>query len=199
MNKELQFALKRLFDVLGAIGGLVVLFPVLILISVLIKLDSPGPVFFLQQRLGRRGQPFPIIKFRTMVVNAERMGAGLRVTTDEDPRITKVGKILRSTSLDELPQLINVLKGDMSLVGPRPPVTYHPYDGYDNYPELAKKRFQVRPGLTGLAQVTVRNSATWDERIKIDVDYVEGFCLWGDVKILVRTAQRVFSRESIYT
>lgn len=199
MNKDLQFALKRFFDVLCALGGLVVLSPVLLIVSVLIKLESPGPVFFTQQRLGRRGQTFMIIKFRTMVVNAETIGTGLRVSTGDDPRITKVGKVLRSTSLDELPQLFNVLKGDMSLVGPRPPVTYHPYDGYDNYPELAKRRFQVRPGLTGLAQVTVRNSASWDERIRIDLDYIENFCLWGDIKILMRTAQRVFSRESIYT
>ena len=199
MNKDLQFALKRFFDVLCALGGLVVLSPVLLIVSVLIKLESPGPVFFTQQRLGRCGQTFMIIKFRTMVVNAETIGTGLRVSTGDDPRITKVGKVLRSTSLDELPQLFNVLKGDMSLVGPRPPVTYHPYDGYDNYPELAKRRFQVRPGLTGLAQVTVRNSASWDERIRIDLDYIENFCLWGDIKILMRTAQRVFSRESIYT
>mgnify|MGYP000920866284 CR=1 FL=1 len=199
MNKDLQFALKRFFDILCALGGLVVLSPVLLIVSVLIKLESPGPVFFTQQRLGRCGQTFMIIKFRTMVVNAETIGTGLRVSTGDDPRITKVGKVLRSTSLDELPQLFNVLKGDMSLVGPRPPVTYHPYDGYDNYPELAKRRFQVRPGLTGLAQVTVRNSASWDERIRIDLDYIENFCLWGDIKILMRTAQRVFSRESIYT
>ena len=196
---KLRFGIKRLFDIVGGSCGLVILFPLFLIIAISIRLDSRGPVFFYQKRLGRRGIPFSIIKFRTMIVNAENLGEGLRVSTKDDPRITRVGKVLRATSLDELPQLINVVKGDMSLVGPRPPATYHPYDGYINYPDWAKKRFEMRPGITGLAQVTVRNSASWDERIRIDLDYVEHFGLRIDVKILVRTVQRVLTRESIYT
>ena len=122
-----------------------------------------------------------------MVLNAEKLGDGLVVQSEDDPRITKVGKLLRKTSLDELPQLFNILLGQMSLIGPRPPVTYHPYNGYENYPERAKKRFQMRPGITGLAQVEKRNSATWDERIEIDIDYVENFSLLLDLKILFKT------------
>jgi len=133
-----------------------------------------------------------------MVVNAEHIGEGLYVSNESDSRITKVGRILRATSLDELPQLINVIKGDMSLVGPRPPVTYHPYKYYENYPDWARSRFRMRPGMTGLAQVTVRNSVSWDERIAIDVKYVEKFNLWLDFIILLKTMQKVFKRESIY-
>lgn len=197
--RRVNLCLKRLFDFFGSLCGLIILSPVFLIIAVLIKRDSEGPVFFTQERLGRNGKSFRIIKFRTMVVNAEHIGEGLRISTENDPRITKVGRVLRATSLDELPQLINVIKGDMSLVGPRPPATYHPYDGYENYPEWAKKRFEMRPGMTGLAQVTVRNSATWDERIKIDLVYVERFDVWTDLSILFRTVQRVFSRKSIYT
>jgi len=157
--KRINLCLKRIIDIIGSLVGLVILSPVFLVIALFIKMDSPGPVFFVQDRLGLRGRTFRIIKFRTMVVNAENIGDGLRVKSERDPRITKVGRILRATSLDELPQLINVLKGDMSLVGPRPPATYHPYDGYAKYPEWAKKRFEMRPGITGLAQVRLRNSA----------------------------------------
>ena len=112
-----------------------------------------------------------------------------------DCRITKVGKILRRMSLDELPQLFNVLKGDMSFIGPRPPVVYHPYDGYVNYSDFAKKRFEMRPGITGLAQVRMRNSATWDERIKVDVEYIDNFSLLLDIKILFLTIFSLFNKE----
>ncbi len=196
--RRLQLAVKRLFDIVCASIGLVVFSPVLLLISFAIKLDSRGPVFFIQERLGRNGVPFRIYKFRTMVVDAERIGDGLRVSGADDPRITRVGRILRLSSLDELPQLISVVKGDMSLVGPRPPVTYHPYCGYCDYPDWAKRRFEVRPGITGLAQVTVRNSASWEERIRIDVEYVEKFSLLFDISILLRTLWRVATRKSIY-
>jgi lipopolysaccharide/colanic/teichoic acid biosynthesis glycosyltransferase len=133
-----------------------------------------------------------------MIVNAENLGEGLRVSTEDDPRITKVGKVLRATSLDELPQLINVVKGDMSLVGPRPPATYHPYDGYANYPEWAKKRFEMRPGITGLAQVNVRNSVSWNERIEVDNQYVDAFGIWLDAKIILRTFYRIVKPENVY-
>ena len=131
-------------------------------------------------------------------MNAEHMGEGLRVSSEKDPRITTIGRILRATSLDEVPNLINVILGTMSLVGPRPPVTYHPYNGYKNYPEWAKKRFEMRPGITGLAQATVRNSATWEERIKIDNKYIQNFSLWMDIKVLLLTIKRVVQSEDIY-
>ena len=189
---------KRCMDFVGSLIGIIILSPALLVIAILIKLTSDGPVFFLQNRLGKNGQVFKIIKFRTMIVNAEHLGDGLRVKEGSDPRITKVGKMLRKTSLDELPQLFNVLNGSMSLVGPRPPATYHPYAGYEAYPGWAKKRFQMRPGITGLAQATVRNSASWDDRIQIDNQYVDNFNIWMDIKILCMTVIHVVKSENIY-
>ena len=147
--RTVNLFLKRFFDILCSGLGLIIASPFILIIAILVKTSSKGPIFFLQERLGKKGKVFKIIKFRTMVVNAENMGTGVKETGKSDPRITKIGHILRATSMDELPQLVNVLKGDMALVGPRPPVTYHPYDGYDNYPEWAKPRFQMRPGMTG--------------------------------------------------
>lgn len=178
--------------------GIVILLPLFLAIGIAIKCSSEGPIIFKQKRLGLYGRAFEIYKFRTMVVNAENIGEGLRVSSDHDPRITSVGRILRSTSLDELPQLVNVLVGDMSLVGPRPPVTYFPYEGISNYPEWAKKRFVMRPGITGLAQCTIRNSASWDERIKVDVQYVESFNVLKDFWILFKTVKKVFEKENVY-
>ncbi len=132
-----------------------------------------------------------------MVVNAEHIGDGLKVKENDDPRITKAGKILRKTSLDELPQLFNILKGDMSIIGPRPPVTYHPYN-VGEYDEIKKHRFDVRPGLSGLAQVKVRNSATWDERIEYDLSYIKNITLRNDLKILLKTIIGVIKRDNIY-
>lgn len=195
--KKLNLAVKRIFDILMSVLGLAVLSPAFLIIAAAIKVSSRGPVFFKQKRLGKKGKPFFIYKFRTMVVNAEHIGDGLRVSSDNDPRITKVGKFLRATSLDELPQLLNIF-GQMSLVGPRPPVTYYPYNGYENYPDWAKKRFEMRPGITGLAQVTVRNSVSWDERIKIDNQYVDKFNCWLDIKILFMTFARVVKKGDIY-
>lgn len=196
--RNINLFLKRCIDFLGSLMGLIILSPVFAIISVLIKLTSKGPVFFLQERLGKDGKVFKIIKFRTMVVNAEHMGDGLRVKEGTDPRITKIGRFLRKTSLDELPQLFNTLAGSMSLVGPRPPATYHPYNGYENYPTWAKKRFQMRPGVTGLAQATVRNSASWDERIRIDNEYIDKFNVLFDIKILFMTVARVLRSSDIY-
>src|SRR5690554_49717 len=130
--RYLNLFLKRLIDLVGSGIGLIIISPFLIIIALLIKTTSTGPVFFTQERLGKNGRVFKIIKFRTMVVNAEKLGDGLRVKDNSDSRITKIGRFLRSTSLDELPQLINVIKGEMSLVGPRPPVPYHPYK-YEDY------------------------------------------------------------------
>ncbi len=196
--RKVNLFIKRLADIFGSICGIIVFSPLLLIISLLIKITSPGPVFFLQERLGKNGRPFRIIKFRTMVVNAEKIGDGLSVRSDYDPRITKIGHWLRKSSLDEIPQIFNVLTGKMSFVGPRPPVAYHPYDGYEKYPEWAKKRFEMRPGMTGLSQVTVRNSVSWDERIKIDNTYIEQFNILLDIKILVSTVASVFSAKDIY-
>lgn len=195
--RKFNLFLKRLIDIFASLIGLILISPLLIIIAIAIKLTSEGPVFFKQERLGKDGKIFKIIKFRTMVVNAEKIGTGIFVKSD-DKRITKVGKFLRSTSLDELPQLFNVLFGDMSLVGPRPPVPYHPYK-YEDYSEFQKKRFKMKPGMTGLAQVTVRNSVDWDKRILIDVQYVEKFNILLDIKILFKTFLKVFKRESIYS
>ena len=189
--------IKRVLDLILSLMALIILMPLMIIIAILIKIDSKGPVFFLQERLGKDGKIFKIIKFRTMIVNAEHIGDGLKVKSENDNRITKVGKILRKTSLDELPQFINVLMGNMSIIGPRPPVTYYPYK-YEDYTEEQKKRFEVRPGITGLAQVKVRNSASWDDRIEIDVEYTEKITIIMDIKIFFKTLLNITRKENIY-
>jgi undecaprenyl phosphate N,N'-diacetylbacillosamine 1-phosphate transferase len=196
--RTVNLGIKRLIDFLGSLIGGIIISPILIIAAVAIKSTSKGPVFFRQQRLGKDGRVFKILKFRTMVVNAEHIGQGLRVNDEDDPRITKVGKFLRATSLDELPQLWNVLLGHMSLVGPRPPAVYHPYNGYEAYPEFARQRFAMRPGITGLAQVTVRNSVGWEERIVIDVEYVRKFNILLDFKILFMTLKTIVSVRNNY-
>ncbi len=194
--RMLNLSIKRILDILVSLISIILISPILLTILLLVKCTSKGPVLFKQERLGLHGESFQILKFRTMVVNAEHMGTGVYINEKSDPRITKIGKILRKSSLDELPQLFNILKGDMSLVGPRPPVTYHPYDGYQNYPQWAKKRFELLPGLTGLAQVELKSDATWDERITVDVRYVENFSVRMDILILLRTVIAVFKRDT---
>lgn len=194
MNK----VIKEIFDRFSSLIGLIILSPILIFFAIWIKIDSKGPVFFKQERLGKDGKIFSIFKFRTMIVNAEKIGDGLSIKSDKDPRITKLGRFLRKTSIDELPQLINVLIGDMSLVGPRPPVVYSPYDGYENYPDWAKKRFEMKPGVTGLAQIKHRNSVTWNERIVVDNEYIDKFNFWLDIKIIFKTFLKLFDSETIY-
>lgn len=196
--RDINLFVKRIIDFFGSFISVITISPLLIVIAFTIKTTSKGPVFFKQKRLGKNGKVFRILKFRTMVENAENTGDGLTVKNINDARITKVGKTLRSTSLDELPQLFNVIVGQMSLVGPRPPVPHFPYDGYENYSEEAKKRFTMLPGVTGLTQVTVRNSVSWDERIKVDNKYVESFNLWLDIKILLKTISKLFKAENIY-
>ncbi len=198
MRRTIQFALKRALDILLSGIGLLLLSPLLLLIIVVVRATSPGPAIFRQKRIGRNGKEFEILKFRTMVVGAEHIGDGRSIKTEADPRITRVGRILRKTSLDELPQLVNVLLGSMSLIGPRPPLTYFPYPGFSGYPSWAKRRFEMRPGITGLAQVRLRNSSSWDERIKIDLIYLEQFSLLLDLKIAVGTIAAILKKEHIY-
>ena len=193
--RALELKIKYILDRIFSLILIVILFPLLIISSLFIGIESRGGVVFKQKRLGEHGKEFTIYKFRTMVDKAEYFGDGLIIKDGNDCRITKVGKILRRMSLDELPQLFNVLKGDMSFIGPRPPVVYHPYDGYVNYSDFAKKRFEMRPGITGLAQVRMRNSATWDERIKVDVEYIDNFSLLLDIKILFLTIFSLFNKE----
>ena len=200
MNKKLSAfrKLKFIADFIIALIVIILLSPLFIIISIAICIDSKGNPFFLQERLGLFGKPYKIIKFRTMVVNAEKIGDKMRITDKNDPRITKIGKFLRNYSLDELPQFFNILKGDMALIGPRPCLTYHPYDGADNFPEWSKPRFLIRPGITGLAQVKVRNAATWDERMKYDIEYINNFSVVQDIKIIWLTIARIFKPENMY-
>lgn len=193
-----QKYIKILLDFLLSLIGLIILSPILLVIALAIKIDSKGPVFFKQKRLGQYGRVFNIYKFRTMIVNAEHIGDGLKIRSEKDNRITKVGGFLRKTSLDELPQLINIIKSDMALIGPRPPVIYHPYNGYENYPNWAKKRFDVKPGITGFAQVKVRNSASWDKRIKYDNKYVNNLSFLFDFKVFINTFLVVIKKDKIY-
>src|SRR5690625_1515845 len=195
--RQFNLLIKRIIDLFGSLIGIIILSPILIIISLAIKLTSKGLVFFRQERLGRNGKVFKIIKFRTMVDNAEKVGTGIK-TYDGDPRITKVGDILRKTSLDELPQLFNVIGGSMSIVGPRPPVPYHPRE-YRDYPEHQIQRFEVKQGITGYAQVKGRNLLTWDERIKYDVEYVKRQSTFLDFKIIILTIIKVFKKEDIHS
>ncbi|MDI3472461.1 MAG: hypothetical protein PWQ48_742 [Thermotogaceae bacterium] len=191
-----QRFLKRLFDIFFALIGIVILSPFMLLIAIIIKVDSKGSVIYKQERLGKNGKVFKIYKFRTMIENAEKIGSGL-FTHENDPRITRVGKFLRKTSIDELPQLFNILKGDMSFVGPRPPVPYYPKK-WEEYTEEEKKRFSVRPGITGWAQVNGRNEIDWPERIKLDVWYVENWSLALDFKIILKSFKVVLKKEGVY-
>lgn len=195
VGKPIQQGIKRVVDISISLALLVVLLPILLIVAVAIRLDSPGPVLFRQSRLGRNGRPFVMLKFRTMVDNAERMGAGV-YTFKGDPRVTRVGGILRRTSIDEIPQLVNVLVGDMSLVGPRPPLVSHPKK-LEEYSEKEYRRFYVRPGITGLAQVYGRNAIGWNERFEYDTAYVDSWNILLDVKIAARTIIQVFLGRNV--
>ena len=175
---RINLFIKRLFDIASSALLAIILAPIWILISVWIKLDSKGPVFFKQGRRTKDGRVFRMLKFRSMVVNAEQMDSGL-FNYENDPRVTRSGRILRSSSIDELPQLFNILKGDMSVVGPRPCVTYELGD-FDTLNKRYKKRFEVKAGLTGLAQVKGRNDISWDDKVGYDKQYYDAFKQIGD-------------------
>ena len=218
IHKVFSLFIKRLIDIAGSITGLIIFSPLFITIPILIKLTSKGPVFFRQERLGLSGQKFTFLKFRSMHINHddnihreyiknliangndERRDDGITgqdgvYKIKEDPRITLIGKFLRKTSLDELPQFINVLKGDMSLVGPRPPIPYE----YDEYKMWHMRRvIEVKPGITGLWQVEGRSTCSFDEMVRLDLKYVREWSLWLDVKIILKTPWVVLTGKGAY-
>lgn len=185
--------LKRFFDIVISLFALILLSPLMLVTALAIKLDSKGPVIFKQERLGYKAKVFYIYKFRSMCENAEQMGTG-QYSFAGDMRVTKVGKMIRATSIDELPQFINVLKGEMSLVGFRPPLTYHPWD-ISEYTDEQRRMFEVRPGITGWAQVNGRKHTEWHERIRLNVYYVDHISLFLDIKILLLTVFSVLKNE----
>ncbi len=184
---------KRFLDIVVAAVAVVVLSPLMAIAAIAIKLDSPGPVIFKQDRLGLGGKVFKIYKFRSMCQGAEHTGTGVYSGAD-DMRVTKVGKFLRATSIDELPQLINIIKGDMSFIGPRPPLTYHPWD-ISEYTDEQFRMFSVRPGISGWAQINGRKEVEWHERIKLNVWYVDHMSIWLDIKILFTTFLKVIKND----
>lgn len=183
--------IKRLLDIVVSATALIILAVPMILVALFIKVDSEGPVIFKQERVGIGGKVFEIYKFRSMCENAEHTGTGV-YSEKGDPRVTKVGKILRATSLDELPQLINILKGDMSIIGPRPPLTYHPWE-ISEYTEEQFRMFEMRPGITGWAQINGRKAVEWNKRIQLNVWYIDNVSMMLDLKILFLTVFKVIS------
>lgn len=181
--------IKRILDIILSLIALIILLPLLILISILVRIKLGSPVFFRQLRPGKNEKIFGILKFRTMTDERDESGNLL----SDDIRLTKFGQFLRSTSIDELPELLNILKGDMSIVGPRPLLVQY----LERYTEEQKHRHDVKPGLTGLAQVNGRNGIAWDEKFKYDVEYAKNVTFYGDCKIILQTVMKVFGREGI--
>lgn len=189
MSKTVQIFIKRTFDIVAALGGLVVFSPVLLVSGVLIKIKLGSPIFFRQKRIGKDNKEFEMIKFRTMKDAKDKLGNDL----PDSERLTKLGKNLRSLSIDELPELINILRGDMSLIGPRPLLVEY----LSLYNERQIKRHNVLPGLTGLAQVSGRNAISWEDKFELDVKYVEEWSLKLDAKIFFLTFYKIFKRDGI--
>ena len=186
---KLQRLFKRIIDIIGSLAGLIILSPVFLIVSILVYIKLGSPIFFTQERVGKNGKIFKMIKFRTMLDSTNKFGELL----DDEERLTPFGKKLRSTSLDELPELINVLKGDMSLVGPRPLlVEYIPL-----YSKHQFRRHEVKPGITGWAQINGRNSIDWETKFDLDVEDVDKFNLIMDIKILFLTVLKVIKRDGI--
>ncbi|HDR7607871.1 Undecaprenyl-phosphate galactosephosphotransferase [Bacillus mycoides] len=203
-QKWLYLFMKRLMDIVGALCGLILLSPIFLIIALLIKLEDPkGPIFFKQNRVGKNEKEFEMYKFRSMITDAEEKlkdllqhneVSGAMFKMKDDPRVTKIGKFIRKTSIDELPQLLNVLKGEMSLVGPRPPLTREvkEYTSYD------KQRLLVTPGCTGLWQVTERNSVGFKEMVELDLTYIQHRSLWFDVKLMFKTVLVLFGSKDAF-
>lgn len=199
-RKSYEF-LKRSMDIVGSICGLILLSPILLIIMVLIKLESKGPVIFSQERVGQCGKTFKMYKFRSMVVNAEELKKKLQAQNEmsgpmfkmkDDPRVTKVGKFIRKTSLDEIPQLVNVLKGDMSLVGPRPSLPKE----VEQFEEWMHIRHDVKPGLTCYWQVSGRNNIDFEDWMSLDVKYVNERSFWGDINLIFKTVFVLFGDKN---
>ncbi|HIG0359175.1 TPA: sugar transferase [Clostridium sporogenes] len=197
----MYFVIKRIVDLLGSIIGLILLSPILIIIAIAIKLDSKGPIFFIQERVGKYGQVFNMYKFRSMVIDAEEKLFGLKDQNEmsgpmfkmrNDPRITKVGKFIRKTSIDELPQLFNVLKGEMSLVGPRPNLPREVI----KFTDYQKDKLLVKPGLTCYWQVTGRNNIDFEQWIELDIKYIRERNTWTDIKLIFKTVRVLFGDKN---
>jgi exopolysaccharide biosynthesis polyprenyl glycosylphosphotransferase len=195
---EMQLVFKRVFDTILSAFALVLFSPILLLIAIAVKLDSPGPVFYFSERIGKKGRVFRCIKFRTMVLDADKRLAEMKHLNEredilfkisDDPRITKLGRTLRKYSLDELPQFFNVLRGDMSIVGPRPPIGSEVRE----YKLSHLRRLDVTPGITGLWQVQARQDPSFDSYISLDVTYIENWSIWLDFQIILRTIGVVFA------
>ncbi|MCT1400013.1 sugar transferase [Paenibacillus sp. p3-SID867] len=203
-SKLVYLMIKRTIDIICALVGLLVLAPFFLIVAILIKLEDPkGSIFFYQTRIGKNEKPFRMYKFRSMVSNAEELLENLLDQNEirgamfkmrDDPRITRIGKFIRKTSFDELPQLWNVIRGEMSLVGPRPPLPREVAE-YSNYDKL---RLQVTPGCTGLWQVSGRNNLNFDEMLKLDLEYIEHRSLWLDIKVMLKTVKIMILPNSAY-
>lgn len=194
----MYYIIKRILDTIIACVMLVVISPILLIVAIAVKLDSKGPAIFKQDRIGKDFKPFKMYKFRSMVVNAQNMGTGVYAFAG-DPRITKVGRIIRKTSLDELPQLWNIIKGDMAFVGPRAPVEGH-FPKWEELNDAYKRRFSILPGITGLAQVTGRNELPWDEKVYYDniyIDKIKKYNILYDIKMWFMTLIRVLSMSDV--
>jgi lipopolysaccharide/colanic/teichoic acid biosynthesis glycosyltransferase len=197
-TSSFYFPIKRLIDIWVSMSGLILFSPLLLMIALAIKIGSKGPILYWQERVGQEGRTFAFYKFRTMFLETDRESHnrylnyiryhGPVFKRESDPRITPVGKILRKTAMDELPQLLNVLKGDMSLVGPRPPIPWE----LERYEEWHLKRLSAKPGITGLWQVSGRETTTFDEMVKIDIEYIENRSISLDLKIIFNTICEVF-------
>ena len=190
---KLNLFIKRCFDFVSCLIAVIVLTPVWIIVAIAIKLDSKGPVFFKQGRRTKDGRVFQMLKFRSMVVDAEKQGTGL-FSYDNDPRVTKVGAFLRKTSIDEFPQFFNVLKGEMSLVGPRPIIR----DEIPRYGKYIEDYYMVRPGITGMWQTSGRSDIDYDERVQMDTWYVRNWSIWFDIVLLWRTFSVVLNKKGAY-
>lgn len=188
--------IKPLADILIGILALLLLWPLLILVAAAIKIDSSGPAFFLQPRLGKNGKVFKIIKFRSMITKQADLNKSDKLY-ENDPRITKVGAFIRKTSIDELPQIFNIIKGEMSFIGPRPPVVHFPKK-FTEYNDFEKQRFQVKPGISGLAQVRCREVHDWDINIPIDVEYIKNQSFVFDMKLFLASFLMFFKTDNIY-
>lgn len=185
--------IKRAIDCMISFLVLAVGVVPMLIVAILIKLDSPGPVLFKQERIGKNGKVFKILKFRSMCQGAEHTGSGV-YSGKNDARVTRIGRILRATSIDELPQAINILRGDMALIGPRPPLTYHPWS-YEEYTEEQKRMFEVRPGITGWAQVCGRKNVEWHKRIRLNVWYIDHISFRLDLRIFLMTIFKILRNE----